>query len=239
MEIIAGLLIGLAGSLHCVGMCGPIALALPGGPARGWRYVAGRGGYLLGRIATYAIIGAIVGTGVGAVTIAGSESIVSLLAGGMMVVTAVLQLAWHRSLLPQGPLVRMTNPVRHALQRLLQRHSVLALTGIGMLNGMLPCGLVLSAAFGSAAVGDSLGGAAFMVAFGLGTLPSMGVMSFGGGLLAQRLRSYRLVMPAVALLLGVLLLVRGMNLGIPMVSPKAPSPHQEANCCSQAAEQQH
>lgn len=236
MEIVAGILIGLAGSLHCVGMCGPIAVALPGGAASGWRYVAGRSGYLVGRIITYSAIGAVVGAGAGAVTIAGSESVVSIVAGSLMVATGVLQLVWHRSVLPQGPLLRLTTPVRTALQRLLQHHRVAALTGIGMLNGLLPCGLVLSAALGAAAVGDPVStpwsGAAFMAAFGLGTLPSMGLLSFGGGWLLQRLPSYRIAMPVVAFLLGALLVVRGMNLGIPMVSPPAPEQEHTAECCS-------
>lgn len=234
MDVLAGFLVGLAGSMHCAGMCGPIAMALPGGTAHGMTFVLGRMGYLAGRVVTYAIIGAAVGAGVGAVTLSGYETVLSLTAGGLMILTALGQILWHRSILPQAPVMKITAPVRTGLQKMMRRHSVAALTGIGLLNGLLPCGLVLSAVFGSATQSDPLNGAMFMVAFGLGTLPMMGALALGGTVIFKRLGSYRQIMPIVALLLGMMILVRGMNLGIPYISPKAPVANHHAACCSQS-----
>ena len=178
-ELLAGTLIGLAGSLHCAGMCGPIALALPHAASSRGTYVAGRMLYQLGRISTYSVIGALAGFGAGAVSISGYEGAVSITAGILMIVTAVMQILWHRSLIPTGPMMKLTMPVRRGLQSLLQQHSLVALGGIGVINGLLPCGLVLSAVFGSAATADPASGAMFMVAFGVGTLPVMTAISLG------------------------------------------------------------
>jgi len=158
---------------------------------------------------------------------------VSITAGVLMIVTAVMQILWHRSLLPTGPVMQLTAPIRRSMKRLLNRNSLLALAGIGLVNGLLPCGLVLSAVFGSAATADPIGGALFMAAFGFGTLPVMTTLSLGGGVITKRLSgTTRLAMPIIALLLGAVFVVRGMHLGIPLLSPKPPATESHAECCS-------
>lgn len=233
MEPLAGLMIGLAGAMHCAGMCGPIALALPGGGEQRGRYILGRLLYQGGRIFTYMLLGVLAGLGASAISLSGYGSVVSITAGTLMIVTAILQILWHRSLLPTGPVMRLTAPVRTSMQRLLKQNSLAAMAGIGLVNGLLPCGLVLSAIFGSAATADPLGGALFMAAFGLGTLPMMTVLSLGGGWVTKRLSgATRLAMPIIALLLGTVFVVRGMHLGIPLLSPKPPATASHAECCS-------
>jgi len=233
-ELLAGFMIGLAGTMHCAGMCGPIAMALPTGSSRGAHYVTGRLLYQIGRIGTYMILGTLAALGASAITISGYEGVVSITAGVLMIVSAVLQLLWHKSLLPAGPLLRLTAPVRSAMQRLLHQRSLLALLGIGAVNGLLPCGLVLSAIFGSAATTDPAQGAMFMAAFGLGTLPVMTAISLGGGWITNHLKgTARLAMPVLALLLGTVFVVRGMHLGIPLLSPKPPVAEHQAACCTE------
>lgn len=234
MEPVAGLLIGLAGSLHCAGMCGPIAMALPRNPTDSKAtYVTGRFLYQFGRIFTYMVIGALAGLGASAITFAGYESVVSITAGVLMMLAATMQLLWHKSLLPTGPIMRLTAPMRKSMQQLMKTKSTLALGGIGIVNGLLPCGLVLAAIFGSASTGSPVEGAVFMAGFGLGTLPVMSAIALGGGVLLKKLTpSFRLLMPSIALLLGMVFVVRGMHLGIPYVSPKPPISHTQAACCS-------
>lgn len=233
LHLLSGLLIGLAGSLHCAGMCGPIALALPSTPeASRAHYVLGRLAYQTGRITTYAVLGALAGLGTGAVALAGYERTISIVAGSLMIFAAAMQLVWHRSIISSGPILRMTAPVRRTLGHLLQQRSTTALFGLGAVNGLLPCGLVLAAIFGSASTTSPVDGAIFMASFGLGTLPVMSVLSMGGGWLTSRLRGkYRLAMPIVALLLGGVIVVRGMGLGIPYLSPEPPVAEHHAECC--------
>jgi sulfite exporter TauE/SafE len=233
-ELLAGMMIGLAGSLHCAGMCGPIAVALPHTAGGKGSYVAGRMLYQFGRITTYSVIGALAGLGAGAVSISGYEGVVSITAGILMIVTAVMQILWHKSLIPSGPMMKLTAPVRVGLHTLLQKHSLVALGGIGLINGLLPCGLVLSAVFGSASTADPASGAMFMAAFGVGTLPVMTTLSLGGGALTQRLSSTtKIAMPILALALGAVFVVRGMHLGIPLLSPKPPASEVTASCCTE------
>jgi len=227
------LLLGLAGSLHCAGMCGPIAVALPGRSESISGRVVERGLYQSGRIMTYALLGALAGLGASIGDLAGYERVVSITAGVLMIAAAILQLLLHRSILPSRMVARLTGPVRHRLGMLLRNGSRPAMLGIGALNGLLPCGLVSSALFGSAATTDPIAGMTFMAAFGVGTLPVMMTLSLGGSLVTGRFRSsLRTALPVIAIMIGVLVVVRGMALGIPYVSPPAVTDHTTAGCCT-------
>lgn len=232
MELIAGFLIGVAGSLHCAGMCGPIALALPGNQHQTFSFSLGRVAYLLGKVATYMILGAVVGAGVGAITLSKYASTISIVAGALMVLTAALQVFWHLSIVPQHLVARFMSPVRSKLQSLLASHGTIALVGVGMLNGLLPCGLVMSALFGSAAQGNVWDAALFMGAFGVGTSPMIGAIALTGTQITRRMGTYRIVLPVLAIGVGTLLIIRGMHLGIPVLSPPKPISERSASCCS-------
>ncbi|MBL0320823.1 MAG: sulfite exporter TauE/SafE family protein [Ignavibacteria bacterium] len=234
IEPLTGFLLGLAGSLHCAGMCGPIAMSLPSAGGRGVRRLAEKSIYQVGRIATYATLGLIVGLGASVFDLAGYGRVASITAGVLMIITAVLQLVWHKNLLPSGPVLRVTAPVRTWLGGLLQKRSMLALGGIGVLNGLLPCGLVTSALLGSAATADPVGGMTFMSFFGLGTLPMMLSIALGGALLTDRMRtSMRVAMPVVALIVGSIVMLRGMALDIPYLSPPEAKPASNVHCCEE------
>lgn len=221
MEYVAGLMLGLAGGLHCAGMCGPIAAT-----------VGRSNAYLVGRVLTYAVLGAAIGFGSSVITLGVYSRTVSIIGGVLMIVFATLQIVWHWNPFPQHHVLRLTKPIRERLQGLLQRRSAVALLGIGALNGLLPCGLVASALFGAAATTSTLGGALFMLLFGIGTLPVMATIAYGGTWLKQRLNTrYRMVVPFVALLIGAATVVRGMGLGIPLLSPKPLTILQENGCC--------
>jgi len=108
------------------------------------------------------------------------------------------------------------------LRRLFSQRSFSSLIAIGLMNGLLPCGLVYVAISGAINTPDILQGAAFMALFGLGTIPMMLVVSLGGNLLSMGIRNkLRRVVPFFIVLLGLLFILRGMSLGIPYVSPKS------------------
>lgn len=233
MDLLAAFMLGIAGSLHCIGMCGPIALALPRGEGGVVTLVGGRVLYQVGRISVYMLLGMLAGLGGSIVAIAGYERFVSVIAGSLMIVAVVVQLLWHTSILPVERLAAWTGPLRAKVMPLLRRHSPVAMIGLGALNGLLPCGLVTVALMGSIGAATPVGGATFMAAFGLGTVPVMLALAVGVRLLPQWVRlKHRLVVPAVALVLGLVFVLRGSALGIPYLSPEAPSHAKTASCCS-------
>jgi sulfite exporter TauE/SafE len=217
MELLwTALALGLVGSLHCAGMCGPLALALPVVGNTRLSFTAGRALNNLGRITTYAAIGAVFGLLGQTLTLAGLQRWVSLGAG--LAILAGLLLSSRFAL--EAPAWQTVAWLKNAFGTLIKRRTAGSLFVLGAINGLLPCGLVYIAAAGAAATGSALKGIACMFAFGLGTLPVMlGIGLAGRGVqTAFRARLQKLV-PASILLMGVLLVLRGMGLGIPFLSP--------------------
>lgn len=233
IEPIAGLLMGLAGSMHCAGMCGPIALALPRGEGGMWTLISGRMVYNAGRILTYAMFGVVVGLGGSGISLAGYGRDLSIIAGMLMILMALLQLLWHRTMHTPQWFLRWTSPLRVRLGGLMQRRSMAALFGIGLLNGALPCGMVSAALIGAVGTGNVMDAMLFMASFGLGTTPMMAAIALGAPMATTRVRTaFRTAAPVIALVMGCVILVRGMGLGIPFVSPAVQHEHQTAACCS-------
>jgi sulfite exporter TauE/SafE len=214
-------------------MCGPIAISLPRSARPPLRESAERMMYHAGRVITYSTLGAVIGLGGNAISLAGYGRTLSIAAGVMMAVSAVTQLVWHRAVLPGTLVHRALAPVRAALQKLLTRHGALAHLGIGLLNGLLPCGLVTAALLGSLGTGSILKGALFMSCFGLGTVPLMAAVSLGGARLTCSMRHrLRYAAPVMALVVAMLFLFRGAALGIPYISPAAPTAAHPHACCA-------
>jgi sulfite exporter TauE/SafE len=110
--------------------------------------------------------------------------------------------------------------VRTILGRLLFNGHPGSVYGIGLLNGVLPCGMVYLALAGAVAAGTAWKGSLFMASFGLGTLPAMAAVGYFGAWLTPSLRnSARKLFPAMMVLMATLLIIRGLNLGIPYLSP--------------------
>lgn len=226
LEYGTAVLLGFLGGLHCAGMCGPLMVALPVGSGSRWTFVLGRTVYQLGRIATYAVLGLVFGLVGKTLFLAGVQRWVSiglglLLLAGLVVSPRALELPW---------LTGGVGRLRGWMGRHLRERSFRSLAILGCLNGLLPCGLVYVAGAGATATGSLVGGVGFMALFGLGTLPVMLGMSLTGRWLppARRLRWQRLVPASVALLAGLLIL-RGLGLGIPYLSPQLTAAG--ASCC--------
>lgn len=232
MQLWTAFLLGFVGSAHCAGMCGPLALALPHWGRGQGSFFAGRLLYNLGRIVTYSLMGAVFGVLGQGVELAGLQRWVSLVLGvGILAGLFVAPRFVNRI-----PVAGAVNWLKGRLGKLLQTRGSMAMFGIGLLNGLLPCGLVYVACAGATTTGGVLSGVAYMVAFGLGTLPMMLAISLFGTKLqfALRFKVQRLI-PASLAIVGLLLLLRGMALGIPYVSPKLPAQPSAsaAGCCHQ------
>jgi len=211
--------LGLISSLHCVGMCGPLALALP------IRHLspAGRTIALLtyhgGRLLTYGALGAITGLLGRHIYLAGFQQAFSIIIGTMMLIWMIAHQLFSIGRSPA--LVRkLFRPLEAFIGRLWQsptRHGFLVL---GMANGLLPCGMVYLAIAGAFSFPQMWESAVFMLLFGLGTLPALLILSFSSRLIGPVQRMYmRKAVPYLVATMGLLLILRGLDLGIPFVSP--------------------
>ena len=220
--ILAGLAFGALGSVHCVGMCGPLALSLPGADRLPGRFLVERLLYNGGRVVTYAVLGGLVGLVGRVVSLAGFQQVLSIGIGTAMVLVAIVPWVSRQvRRLEQAPsafLRRVTAPIG----TLYRSGGPAAMLLIGLLNGLLPCGFVYAALATAVTAGDPLASMTFMAAFGVGTGPAMLGVSLLGRLAstAWRTRLQRW-MPAGLAAVGLLLIVRGLALG-GMLSPLLP-----------------
>lgn len=214
MELVSALILGLAGSLHCAVMCGPLVLAIAGGARPGLNRLA----YHFGRIMVYVLLGAMFGLAGRTFVFAGWQRALSL-TSGLAIVGAMLAPLSARLFMQQGA-GRFIVWLKSLFGSLLQRRTLGAQILMGAVNGLLPCGLVYVAAAVAATAGGPWRGGQVMLAFGVGTLP----MLLGIGALrsipavGRQLQSNRVIF-GCAMVAGLMLILRGLALGIPYVSP--------------------
>lgn len=219
----SALTLGFIGSLHCVCMCGPIAVALPKNAGGKGRFLAGRMIYNSGRVLTYMILGAICGLFGGLIAMAGFQQTVSIVAGAIILV-AVFFPKLSQFMNANTAALRFINRMGALWKQLFTSPKLFALFGIGLLNGFLPCGLLYVALIAAATTAGAVEGASYMLLFGLGTFPAMLAISLMGGLLPMWARRFATrAIPTGAVILAVLLILRGMSLGIPYISPNLSS----------------
>ncbi len=217
---IPALLLGAVSSIHCIGMCGPLAMALPlkGGQASKF---TGALLYNLGRITTYAVFGIVFGLIGRSFAWFGWQQKISITLGLIILIALILPRVLNNQHLFTKWNNRVMVVLREKLGKLLFNGHPASLYAIGILNGLLPCSMVYLALAGAVATGDALYGAVFMASFGAGTLPAMWTISFFGGMMKQSIRvNARKLFPAMMIIMAFLLILRGLNLGIPYLSPK-------------------
>jgi hypothetical protein len=226
MDLTLAIALGLLGSLHCAAMCGPLQLALPvpaGGPGR---IVVGRLLYQSGRVATYCLLGLVAGLAGKSLVFAGLQRWLSIALGAAIL--AGFFLAQRAAV--AAPVVRLVLHLKAAMAVQLRRRSLRSLTLLGALNGLLPCGLVYVAMAGAGAGGTLASGVLFMAAFGLGTTPAMLAISLSRKMLPVAFRlKLRPAIPVGVCALAALLILRGLSLGIPYLSPDLSAAHPA--CC--------
>ena len=230
MEYWAAFTLGLLGSLHCVGMCGPIALAIPLTSKDRANVVVQSLLYQFGRITTYSLLGLIMGAMGWGIVLAGYQKLFTITFGVAIIVIALFSISIERKLLQNHFINNGFNWVKRKLAKLLSITNRSSAFSIGLLNGILPCGLVYIALAGALIGGQLLGGALYMFLFGLGTIPLM----FGVMLIGKLQRSYfyrfRKLIPFALILFGGFLIYRGMMLDIPTELHLWESDNFEINC---------
>lgn len=216
---ISGLFLGFLGSLHCVGMCGPIA-TLASGKSRGWRFWQSQGLYHLGKTFTYALLGAVFGFLGEVMVFATSQQYLSIGMGILM-----LGMAFYPGLSKlegrYNPFRFIQKPMKKALGQLQRKPQQLVSLTLGFINGFLPCGLVYAGLAGAVAMGTLKDGAFFMSAFGIGTFPALALAAGSLGM-AKSLGRFNVNKwrPVLLFVMAILFILRGMNLGIPFLSPQ-------------------
>ena len=228
-------LLGLAGSLHCIGMCGPIAMALPIRDQSFFGKLFSASTYNIGRILIYTTAGMLFGLAGQSIAVAGYQRYLSITLGLLIILFMVLPKSISEKFTITKFAYRGVYKLKSKFGALLQNKSYRSLFTIGLLNGLLPCGLVYLAVAGAIATADVFKSAVFMALFGLGTLPAMMAMNFAGNYLTQNLRArFNKAIPVFIFAMGLLLILRGMNLNIPYLSPQLTQPADVThNCCHQ------
>jgi len=214
------ILLGLLGSFHCLGMCGPIAFVLPlnrQNKLLGFFQVIF---YHFGRILSYAIIGLIFGFIGKGLIIAGLQQNLSIAIGVIMILIVILPTTFFYKFQLIKPIYSLISNVKKRLGLYLKKSSLKAFLTIGILNGFLPCGLVYMALLGAIATGSSLNGSIYMMLFGLGTIPMMSAALIFGNFLKVSIRNkIQKAIPIFVVLIGLLFILRGLGLGIKYISP--------------------
>lgn len=218
-----GLSIGLLGSLHCVGMCGPLALALPFNMLKGFAKRKAILLYNTGRVFTYSVMGLVIGLIGRGFSFFGWQQGLSITAG----IFILLVLFAGNSIKPIAAILQKAgNFVSTKLTVSMQasHYSVNGFLLVGILNGLLPCGLVYMALATSAAMDNYWQTVMLMSGFGLGTMPLMLLTIYAGNLIKPGKGGLiKKITPWLIGFSACLLIIRGLGLGIPYLSPQYPS----------------
>lgn len=227
---ISGFLLGTISSFHCVGMCGPLALSLPLAAYSTPKKVFGIILYNLGRVTTYSFLGLLFGFVGRQIFIAGFQQMFSITVGGLILLFFLLA-KFKKKFSSFGPANKFYIKVQSLVAGFLRIRNLSGFYLTGLANGLLPCGMVYLAITGAMATSNPLQGMEFMAAFGLGTMPALMLLSFAGFIISIKARSFiRKLTPYAFILMGVLLILRGLNLGIPYLSPSFVATSASVSC---------
>lgn len=209
---------GFFGSVHCAVMCGPLLMAVHGGSSISWKQTFNKILYQVGRILTYGWIGFLLG-GIGSLAaIKGWQRGVSLTTGLILFAIGLLYLFGRQNSAFAKMQTKLVQPFAKIMGQWIYRPGGSFVAGV--LNGILPCGMVYMALASAVNADGAVNSFLFMVLFGLGTLPLLLIFSFMANLPFRFLKfSFARVLPILFLIMGVWFILRGANLDISFLSP--------------------
>ena len=207
---------GLLGSAHCIGMCGPLAISLSAGSTEGSNHLVRQSIFSLGRVFTYGFCGAVAGFGGAWVSSESrgfvlSQAWLAIFAGALLLVMGLVT----AGVLPRLATKRLGGlPCGTAgwLKTFLSSPGWPAVLVAGVFTGFIPCGLVYAFLLKASSSGSLWLGLLTMVAFGLGTIPLMVAVGYGGQFLSNvgRSRLYRVAAWCIVLT-GAISIARGAS----------------------------
>jgi len=216
----SALFFGLVSSLHCIGMCGPIAMMLPLDKNNPAKKVIQIMIYHMGRLTSYASLGLIFGILGKGFYMAGIQQQLSIVVGLLMITIAIVPERVFMKYNFSKPVYKLISKVKTSLGSQFKRKTPDALFTIGVLNGFLPCGLVYAALFGAIAMSSLTLSISYMFLYGLGTIPMMSFVVLISNIFSISLRTkmQKLIL-VVAVFIGILFIIRGLGLDIAYLSP--------------------
>lgn len=228
--LIAAFSSGVIGSLHCVGMCGPLVASMPFVSHKKGHLLNGMMQYHAGRLLMYIIIGAIVGAVGKTFHLFGMQQILSIAAGVFVLVLLFADKIFPASIRQK---LHITKPYIWMSKFLHKNTSKFSSFSAGFLNGLLPCGLVYVAAGTAFATGSLIQGSAAMFLFGIGTIPLLSIAVLMSKFVTISLRErFRKLMPVLVVSIAILLILRGLGLNIPYLSPAIEGTSSAVSCHS-------
>lgn len=216
----SAVILGVLGSFHCVGMCGPIAFMLPVDRSNSIKKVSQIVTYHIGRLLAYALIGLFFGLVGKSLYIFGLQQQLSIVIGVVMIVITLIPVQTFNKYNASKPLYKLIGTIKSGLGKALKKKTADTFLTIGFLNGFLPCGLVYMAVFAALAAQNTFDASLYMVLFGLGTIPLMTTVVYLGKFLNSVVKKrIQKAIPIVVIIIGLMFIVRGLGLGIPYLSP--------------------
>ncbi len=216
----SALVLGILGSFHCIGMCGPIAFLLPLDQRNKNKRIFQLISYHTGRLLTYGLLGFVFGLAGKSLNLFGIQQQLSIIIGVSMIVMILIPSKILNRYYFSKPMYTFVAKVKNAMGVYLKKKNSKTFFTLGFLNGLLPCGLVYMAVFGALASGGATYGALYLVLFGLGTIPLMTVAIYLGNFLKGKAKQNILkAIPVFVVIIGLLFILRGMGLGIKYISP--------------------
>lgn len=226
--LISGFSLGVLSSFHCIGMCGPLALSLPVQKKSIQIKILSSVLYNLGRISTYAFMGFLMGIIGRSFFIAGFQQYFSIFIGAVILIFLVFKVTGKQFFVTQ----KFNQKIQQFVLLFLNKEQNYTMYLLGMANGLLPCGMVYLAIAGALAFGDINSSILFMIFFGLGTMPAMMTLTLFRFSIQNKSRAFiKKLTPFVIAIMGLMLIARGLNLGVPYLSPKLQSSATEKLIC--------
>ena len=228
--IYTAFIFGLISSLHCIGMCGPIAMMLPLERSNPTKKAIQILLYHAGRLTAYGSLGLIFGFLGKGLYLAGMQQQLSIIAGVLIITIVIVPEKVFAKYNFSRPIYNILSKIKTSLGSQFINKTLKAIFTIGLLNGFLPCGLVYAALFGAIAMQNEFYGATYMLFYGIGTIPMMTAVVYMTTLFSNPFRNkIQKLIPIVTACIGVLFIMRGLGLGIPYLSPSTMSLYVQAN----------
>ncbi|MFT5886741.1 MAG: sulfite exporter TauE/SafE [Arcticibacterium sp.] len=204
-------LMGFVGSLHCAGMCGPLTLLLPQDLKRHSQFINGRILYNLGRVLTYTFLGLTIGYLGQNSSLFFSKGLLSVWLGLGILIYLIISRHRRSNSTLYAKVSKLTNSLKTGLKKSLKANYFSGQLFFGILNGLLPCGLVYAALAGAFIQLKPLNGALYMMLFGLGTFPMMLAISLGSGWIKKKFgKQLTNIVPITYAVLATWLIIRGI-----------------------------
>lgn len=216
--IYSAFILGLAGSVHCLGMCGPLAFIIQ---SKNKAILQRTLLYNIGRVLTYTALGLVFGIIGRTLNIVSSQNTLFLIIGSILLVSSTFPNKLKNKLFSSSLSTKYLNRLKSKIALLLASEKMLVAFTFGILNGLIPCGLVYFALIAATAMPSIWESTLYMSFFGLGTVPMMLFSAPIGRIMKQMFGNFINFKPSFAIaFVGVLFILKGLALGIPYLSPE-------------------